>query len=50
MTLNEAIQQIPSLDVACLHRAQARLNRLTKPVASLGTSRGIGGQIRGHDR
>jgi nicotinate-nucleotide--dimethylbenzimidazole phosphoribosyltransferase len=36
MTLNEAIQQIPALDVACLHRAQARLNRLTKPVSSLG--------------
>src|SRR5690242_2410566 len=36
MTLNEAIHQIPALDMACLHRAQARLNRLTKPVASLG--------------
>ena len=36
MTLKEAIHQIPALDMACLQRAQARLNRLTKPVASLG--------------
>lgn len=36
MTLQEAIQHIDPIDQACLKRAQARLDRLTKPVGSLG--------------
>lgn len=36
MTLNDAIQQISPLDPSCLKRAQERLDRLTKPVGSLG--------------
>ncbi len=36
MTLNEAIQKIRPVDQVCLQRAQARLDRLTKPVQSLG--------------
>ncbi len=36
MTLNEAIQKIRPVDQVCWQRAQARLDRLTKPVRSLG--------------
>lgn len=36
MTLNEAIKKIQPIDRACLKKAQARLDRLTKPVGSLG--------------
>jgi len=36
MTLDEVIQKIRPVDQVCLQRAQARLDRLTKPVRSLG--------------
>lgn len=36
MTLDEAIRRIQPPDEACSRRAQARLDRLTKPVGSLG--------------
>lgn len=36
MTLAEVIQKIRPVDQVCLQRAQARLDRLTKPVRSLG--------------
>jgi nicotinate-nucleotide--dimethylbenzimidazole phosphoribosyltransferase len=34
--LTDLIHRIPPIDVACRERAQARLDRLTKPVGSLG--------------
>lgn len=36
MTLNETIQKIHPMDQLCLQRTQAHLDRLTKPVRSLG--------------
>jgi nicotinate-nucleotide--dimethylbenzimidazole phosphoribosyltransferase len=36
MTLDESIRKIRPVDQACWQRAQARLDRLTKPVRSLG--------------
>lgn len=36
MTLDDVIRQIRPLDAPCFKRAQARLDRLTKPIGSLG--------------